>query len=188
MTNPLVGGVLAAVLAAAVAACGGQERPKALGSPENPVVAKPSKTPGATSETAAEPAGFKTLVDGQAKVRVPRDAGNPCALVTRAQAQGILGAKLLDPVVAPQGPTCLYRDRSGQRFATISIQSLSFKALRPRVRRLERVDVSGHTAYCGVYGQPMLYLPISGARLLSVAAPCKIAARFARRAATQLLR
>jgi uncharacterized protein DUF3558 len=188
VTSRLIGVALAAVLLAGLTACGSHERSKAaLGSPENPIAAKPSKAAGATSEGAAEPAGFKSLVEGQAKERVHQDSGNPCALVTKAQAQRILGAKLLDPVVAPQGPTCLYRDRAGQAFATISVQSQRFKDLRPQIRRVERIDVSGHTAYCGVQGQPMLYLPLSGARVLSVAAPCKTAARFARRAAAQLL-
>lgn len=186
----LIGLVLAAVSAGAVSACGSGDAAKPPpGSPENPLVAEAPSAAGAGSESATSPGrvGFKELVDDQREQPAGRDDDNPCGLVTKAQARTILGVPLLDPVVAPQGPTCIYRDRSGQSFTTIAIQSLSFKSLRPRIRRLERVAVSGRTAYCGTYGRPMLYLPLSRGRVLSIAAQCETATRLARRAAPDLL-
>lgn len=185
----LIGLLLAAVSAGALSACGSGDAAKPPpGSPENPLVAE-APSGGGSSESGASPgrAGFKELVDDQREQPAGRDDENPCGLVTKAQARAILGVPLLDPVVAPQGPTCIYRDRAGQSFTTIAIQSLSFKRLRPRIRRLERVAVSGRTAYCGTYGRPMLYLPLSGGRVLSIAAQCETATRLARRAAPDLL-
>jgi hypothetical protein len=185
-----LGGLLLAV--ACLAGCGGSDDKSAkapLGSPENPVAAQAPSSGEAGSEATGKPTepSFKKLVDRQSKEPARRDRDNPCAFVTKAQAQEILGARLLDPLVAPQGPTCIYRNRSGQSFATVAIQSVSFKALRRQVRRVERVAVSDRTAYCGMHGRPMLYLPLSGGRVLSVAAPCETATRFARRAAPRLL-
>ena len=180
------------LVVACLAGCGGSgDKPAKAppGSPENPVAAQPPSAGETSSEAtgkATEP-NFKSLVDRQSKAPAQRDRDNPCAFVTKAQAQTILGARLLDPLVAPQGPTCIYRNRSGQSFATVAIQSVSFKALRRQVRRVERVAISDRTAYCGMHGQPMLYLPLSGDRVLSVAAPCETAASFARRAAPRLL-
>lgn len=188
----LIGVMLATACLAGLTACGsGEPQAKASpGTPENPLPATPSSLEGATSETAAKPVepNFKSLVEQQQGVPARQERDNPCALVTKAQAQTILGGRLLDPVVAPQGPTCIYRSRSGERFATIAIQAQRFDDVRAQIRRIERVEVSDHTAYCGMHGQPVLYLPLSGSRLLSVAAPCETAARFARRAAPQLLR
>lgn len=188
----LAGVGLAVVLVVGVTACGSEEdRPQAaLGSPERPLVAKPSRADGAgTSESGAKPAapGYARLLERQRKVPVRRDRNNPCALVTKAQAEAILGAKLLDPVVLPQGPTCIYRNSSSQTFAAISVQAQSFGALRRQLRRPERVEVSGRAAYCGMHGRPMLYLPLSRGRVLSVAAQCDTAVRLARRAGARLL-
>jgi len=187
----LVGLLLVSALSVALTACGSEGSPSkpAPGTPENPLVAKPSTADVTTTgETGAEPGkpGYAKLVERQREKPVQHDRDNPCALVTKRQAQTILGAKLLDPVVAPQGPTCVYRDRASQRFATIAIQSTSFSAVRRQLRRVQRVDVSDRTAYCGMNGRPMLYLPLSGGRVLSVASQCDTAARLARRAASRL--
>ena len=184
-------GIVLAALVVGVTGCGseGSASKPAPGSPENPLVAKPSKAEGTTGEPSAKPAepGYARLLERQRKEPVRSDRQNPCSLVTKAQAQAILGGKLLDPVVLPQGPTCIYRNRSRQEFATISVQAQSFGALRRRLRHAERVDVSDRAAYCGIHGRPMLYVPLSGGRVLSIAAQCDTAARLARRAATRLL-
>jgi hypothetical protein len=179
--------VLVVVLVAGLSACGSEERSSkaAPGSPENPLAAKPSKA-GEPGTKPAEP-GFAKLLERQRKQPVQHNRDNPCTLVTKAQAQAILGGKLLDPVLLPQGPTCIYRNRSQQEFATISVQAQSFGALRRQLRRAERVDVSDRTAYCGMHGRPMLYASLSGGRVLSVAAQCDMATRLARRAAAHLL-
>jgi hypothetical protein len=185
--TPTIGLLLTAAALAGLTACGsdGASSKPAPGTPENPLVAKAPSAGEATSEGAAAPS-FDSLVDRQRATGVAHDAANPCALVTKAQAQAILGSKLVDPLVAPQGPTCIYRDRAGRSFATISIQSQDFASLRSQVRRVERVDVANRRAVCGMHGQPTLYLPFSRGRVLSVAAPCDIAARLARRAVPRL--
>jgi hypothetical protein len=180
--------LLTATALAGLTACGsdGASSKPAPGTPENPLVAKPPSAGDATSEGGAAAPGFDSLVDQQRATRVEHDGANPCALVTKAQAQAILGAKLIDPLVAPQGPTCIYRDRAGRSFATISIQSQDFAVLRSQVRRAERVEIADKAAVCGMHGQPTLYLPFSRGRVLSVAAPCDVAARLARRAVPRL--
>jgi len=186
----LIGLLLVSALSVVLTASGSEGSPSkpAPGTPENPLTAKPSTSVVTTGESGAEPGkpGYAKLVERQRQVPVRRNRDNPCTLVTKRQAQTILGAKLLDPVVAPQGPTCIYRDRASQTFATIAIQSTSFSAVRRQLRRVQRVDVSDRTAYCGIHGRPMLYLPLSRGRVLSVASQCDTAARLARRAAARL--
>jgi hypothetical protein len=167
-------------------ACGSAgDPPKAApGTPDNPLAAKPSSVESGTAESGRP--SFKSLVEDQRDASVRQDRSNPCALVTKAQAQTILGTRLLDPVVAPQGPTCIFRDRSGQSFATISLQPVGIDRLRRQTHRLKAVAVADRTAYCGVNGTPVLYVPVSGGRTLSVTAQCAIAVRFARRAVPRL--
>jgi hypothetical protein len=183
----LIGSLLAAALVVGAAGCGSDDQAaKApVGSRDNPAAAVMPK--GNTSESAAVKPGYATLLKRQKTAPAQGKSSNPCALVTKAQAQKILGGRLLDPVSLPQGPTCVYRSRSSQRYATISIQAQRFATLRRQLHRARRVDVAKHRAYCGVYGQPMLYLPLSGGRVLSVSAQCDTAVRLAQRAGSQLL-
>jgi hypothetical protein len=169
-------------------ACGSSGEPAKgpPGSADNPLPAKPSSLEKVTGES--DQPDFKSLVERQRDVPVQHDRSNPCALVTRTQAQAILGGRLLDPVVAPQGPTCIFRDRSGQSFATISLQPVTIERLRRQAHRLKAVSVAGHDAYCGVNGAPVLYLPVAGGRTLTVSAQCEIAMRLAARAVPQLKR
>jgi hypothetical protein len=185
-----IGTLLAATLVAFVAGCGsdGGASKAPVGSPQNPAVAiKPAEK--STSETGAVPKlGYATLLKRQKTAPKQGKTNNPCTLVTKAQAQKILGGKLLDPVSVPQGPTCVYRSHANRLYATISIQAQSFTALRKQLHRAQRVDIAQHHAYCGTYGRPVLYLPLSGGRVLSVAAQCDTAVRLARRAGARLLR
>jgi hypothetical protein len=176
------------VLAAALSACGGsgsQSAAKALpGSPENPIesgAVDDGTDPDAPDRSAP---GYRDIVDAQTHDPARRDS--PCALVTKSQAQAIVGGKLLDPLEAPQGPTCIYRDRAGTTFVTLAVQKQRFRALRKDVKRIRRVNVADHPAYCGVYGAPTLYLPLKRDRVLSVTAQCEVAMRFARSAVPRL--
>jgi hypothetical protein len=196
---------------ALLVACGGNDsKPKAKGSPENPLVAKtdspkeagrsneagrPNKPgrsnksgrstkgstgssgrPGADQDAQKRP-GYKGLVDDQTSR--PRSRFTPCNLVTKAQARAIVGAPVRDPLEAPQGPTCIYRAAKGKGFITVAVQSVNFKKLRPQLRQSRRIEISKRPAYCGQYGQAMLYMPLSRGRVLSVAGPCPVARRFA---------
>jgi hypothetical protein len=97
-----------------------------------------------------------------------------------------VGQELQPPVEAPQGPTCIYRTRDESTFVTIAVQRLELDALRKQMRGEEELDVDSHTAVCGKLGQSMLYLPLEQGRVLSIGAPCEMAARFARAAVPQL--
>ena len=50
----------------------------------------------------------------------------------------------------------------------------------------QRIAVSSRVGYCGTYGQPMLYVPLSGGRVLSIAGQCAVAKRFALKAVGNL--
>jgi hypothetical protein len=187
-----------ATAAIALAACGGS-KPPAPGSPEKPLVAEQTRLGGAgagagagaggRSNEAAAPTppakpGYDSLLNGQS--RHPRSRFTPCNLVTVAQARTILGAPMLQPVEAPLGPTCIYRSRDRRSMVTVAVQALDFTKLEPRIQRRRRVAVGSRTAYCGTYGQPMLYVRLSGNRVLSIAAQCTVAQRFALKAIRQL--
>jgi hypothetical protein len=186
-----------ATAAIALAACGGSAKPPAPGSHEKPLVAEQTRLGGAganagargrSNEAAAPSApakpGYDALLNGQSKH--PRSRFTPCNLVTVARARAILGAPMQQPVEAPLGPTCIYRSRDRRSMVTVAVQAVDFTKLEPRIQRRRRVAVGSRTAYCGTYGQPMLYVPLSGNRVLSIAAQCAVAQRFALTAVRQL--
>ncbi|MFI5003700.1 MAG: hypothetical protein ACHQE6_01680 [Solirubrobacterales bacterium] len=104
-----------------------------------------------------------------------------CSLVSRAQAQAILGKPVGRPAEAPQGPTCLYRPQGAKRLVTVAVISTNFSSIEPQAHLKDRmsVTVSGRVAYCGVAGAPTMIVPLTTGRFLTVAAPCPIAASFA---------
>jgi hypothetical protein len=178
------------LMAALLSACGAESKPPAApGTPDNPLVAQATPdaiTAGRANEAAsagrkapkaAEQPGYQKLVERQG--RKPSSRFTPCNLVTKAQAHAIVGAPIQDPLEAPQGPTCIYRSQDGKSFVTLSVQTLEFSKLKRQIRKPRTVGVSNRTAYCGTYGQPMLYVPISSGRVLSIAAPCAVAKQFA---------
>jgi hypothetical protein len=192
----LLGLLALAGAAITVTACGGSSKPPpAPGSPQKPLVAKqtgpsddsnPSgRSNEAASSTPKAKRGSKSSGSGQS--RDPQGRVTPCDLVTNGQAHALIGQPMLAPVEAAQGPTCIYRSRDGRSFVTLAVQSLDFKRdVKPHLELPRRVAVSKHKAYCGTYGQPMLYVPLSGGRVLSVAAHCALARQFAVRALGRL--
>jgi len=123
--------------------------------------------------------------EGYQKALAPSSV-RPCSLVTKGQARAILGTPIVEPLQAPQGPTCIYESRSGKQFVTLAVQTVSFAKLKRQLRSSRSVQVAGSVGYCGSYGRPMLYLPLSSRRVLSVAASCDVATRFAAKAAPRL--
>src|SRR5512132_1814816 len=174
----LIALLLASVL---LAACGGgSSKPSPPpGSPENPLVAETAKTNPASEAAPAAGAkpGYQGLVERQASK--PRSRFTPCNLVTKAQAQAIVGLPLRDPLEAPRGPTCIYRSRNGKSLITLAVQSLAFSELKRRVRDRRQVDVANRAAFCGTLGAPVVYVALSKRRVLSVAARCDVGRRFA---------
>jgi hypothetical protein len=185
-----------AALAAVLLGCGGessQTAKAAPGTPENPLVAEHDEAPGANAsrrnEASAQPADqsepdYQQLVARQKKD--PDSRFSPCNLVSRSQARAIVGAALEVPVEAPQGPTCIYRSQDGDAFVTLSVQSADISELRRDMHVRQRVSVADLRGYCGTHGQPILYVPLAGERVLSVAAPCPRARAFATRAVSRL--
>jgi hypothetical protein len=172
------------LVTALLSACGGGSKPTSSppGSPDNPLVAvTPDASAGGVNEgtapKAAKAPGYQSLVDGQE--RKPRSRFTPCNLVTKAQAQAIVGLPLRDPLEAPRGPTCIYRSRNGKSFITLGVQSLEFSELKRRVRDRRPVDVVNRAAFCGTLGAPVVYVALSKRRVLSVAARCDVGRRFA---------
>lgn len=168
-----------------LSACGDESRTGPPGSPDNPMVAR--ALPGTTEPAAQRPTGapgYRDLVDGQSQR--PAERFSPCTLVTRTQARAIVGEQIPAPLEAPQGPTCIYRGQSGETLATLAVETADISQLRRRLRGLRRVDVSDRDAFCGRWEQPVLYAPLTGARVLSIAAPCDVARRFAARALQRL--
>jgi hypothetical protein len=173
------------LVTALLSACGGQSKPKSSppGSADNPLVAVTPEdaSAGGVNEGAAPKAAkapsYQSLVEGQE--RKPRSRFTPCNLVTKAQAQAIVGLPLRDPLEAPRGPTCIYRSRNGKSFITLAVQSLEFSELKRRVRDRRQVDVSNRAAFCGTLGAPVVYVALSKRRVLSVAARCDVGTRFA---------
>jgi hypothetical protein len=119
------------------------------------------------------------------KAQAP-SAQQPCSLVTKAQARAIIGSAMLEPLEAPQGPTCIYQTKSGKPYITLAVQAASYTRLQRQVRRRHSVAVANRHGICGSFGRSMLYLPIGGGRVLSIAGPCGIASRFAAQALPHL--
>jgi hypothetical protein len=175
-----------------LSACGGEStsRPSPPGSPDNPLVAvTPDDTSaGGVNEGAAPKAAkapsYQSLVEGQG--RKPRSRFTPCNLVTKAQAQAIVGQPFRVPLEAPRGPTCIYRTKDGTSLITLAVQPLELAKLKGRLHDRRQVKVADRTAFCGTLGAPVVYVALSKTRVLSVAAPCDVGTRFATTAVRRL--
>lgn len=186
-------------LSGVLAACGGDPAENvAPGSVANPLVSsheeqgaatkvdraeRSDAAPGSAENSDATP-GYAELVERQSSR--PRTRFTPCDLVSRTRAQTILDTPLVEPIEAPMGPTCIYRSRSGKKFVTVAVQRMDFDEVRAELPGRERVTVADRTAYCVRQGQPMLYVPLPDDRVLSIAAPCDVARRFAATAVPRL--
>jgi hypothetical protein len=111
---------------------------------------------------------------------------NPCALVSRAQAQAILHAPVEAPEEAPLGPTCIYQPRGAKSFVTMTIEPTSFAKVERLIRKRSQFSVGGHTAYCGIYGQLTTFVPLSSGRYLDITASCDVGRLFAEEAVSRL--
>lgn len=175
-----------AVAATLVAACGDSgDGGSPAGSPENPLVAETQpERANEGAATAEEEPGFQAILENQ-RQRPAESRFTPC-LVSRAQARAYLGGPVAAPVEAPQGPTCIYRSDDGDAFVTVAVQSLDIDQLKRELQLPRAIAVADRRAYCGRHGQPMLYVSLSGNRVLSIGAPCSVARRFATTAVARL--
>jgi hypothetical protein len=187
--------VTAAAAAMLLTACGGGSSTATVSADHPPVQVRPIPRPlGAGADIVS------SSHSGPVKARTPAGAVddevnasgakalNPCTLVSRAEAQAILGKPVGEPVSAPQGPTCIYKPQGTTRVVTLAVESLHFSTIKPQSQLRDRmsVTVGGHTAYCGVAGTPTMILLLPAGRFLDVTAPCPLAAAFAAKALARL--
>jgi hypothetical protein len=111
---------------------------------------------------------------------------NPCALVSQAEAQAIVGTPIATPQEAPLGPTCIYGRRGGGDLITVAVESLEFAKIKPKIHDTIRAILAGRTAYCGIYGRPTTFVPLAHGQVLNITAPCVVGIRFAKNALRKL--
>jgi hypothetical protein len=106
---------------------------------------------------------------------------SPCTLVSSKQVAKVTGLPVTKQILAPLGPTCIYKLANGSRQVTITVGSARFAALVSQIprRRRRRVRVVGHLGYCGVLGQPVLYVSLPHGRVLTITAACGPAQKLA---------
>jgi hypothetical protein len=110
----------------------------------------------------------------------------PCALVNAGEAQAIIGKPIARAVEAPQGPTCIYVPRGRGREVTLAVGPMSFRQARAELSSVIALKINGHGAVCGAIGTPITLVPLSLGRVMTVSAPCPIAASIAKQALTRL--
>jgi hypothetical protein len=153
-------------------AAGGTDNGRASGAGQNgsgdrrssPVVQKARPTPATTR-------------DDLTKTVVPQF--NPCTLVSLSEARSITGGAITARFEAPQGPTCIYRRADTPSEVTIAIVSANLSQVTHRMSKTHVLRVGRRRGYCGQLGTEMLVVPLPGARLLHITAPCSVARRFA---------
>lgn len=112
----------------------------------------------------------------------------PCALVSRARAQALLGTRAVTVVQAPQGPTCLFRAAAGpvRQQTTLVVQATPAGALLSHLQDRRTLTLAGHRAFCGRFGTSELYVPLDHGHVLSLSGPCAVTQGFAAAALRQL--
>jgi hypothetical protein len=111
---------------------------------------------------------------------------NPCALVSLAEARAITGGRIAARFEAPLGPTCIYQARGARRDITLAVETVKLSQVTRAAGPRNETQVRGLRAYCVRLGRQMLFVPLSGGRLLSVTASCGTAERFAAVAVNRL--
>ena len=150
-------------------------------------VAPPTTGSGAPGKPAAKAPAEQSQPRSERKQKaLPPSARRPCSLVTQSEAERIVGAPLVVPIEAPQGPTCIYQTRSQKLQVTLTVQHVRLGEVLPALRGSHRRAVAGHDAYCGRYGRSLIYVPLDRGRVLTVTAACTRASAFAERALSRL--
>jgi hypothetical protein len=145
----------------------------------------PKRGTGAGEINDDNPANADSPSHGHSTVRGSSGVSDPCALVSRAQARGILGKLVSAPIEAPLGPTCLYRAGSGV-LVTVALDPIDIRTIKAHLHNRSQVKIGRHTAYCGTYGQTTTFVPFASGQTLTVSAPCMVGFRFAEAALSRL--
>jgi hypothetical protein len=104
---------------------------------------------------------------------------NPCRLVSLPEARTITGGAITGRVIAPLGPTCVYKASRSRTNITLAVESASVSQAMTRMSKRAQLTVRGRRAVCGRLGTQMLFVPLAHGQVLHVTAPCSIAQRFA---------
>ena len=143
----------------AAAGGGGAEQPALESSAEK-------ATDNVTRDSGPVRAAESTGDDADAGKRAGSARGwNPCRLVTRAEARGIVG-KAVATELGKQGPTCIYSSRSPRQSLTLALQPASVDELTRGQRGLIDVPLRGRKAVCVSAGGPKLLVPLAGGGVL----------------------
>ncbi len=153
-------------------------------------------TSGGEAVVGASPVGAGADTSPQSPVQRARRAGSdervsasgvldPCRLVRRSELQALIRSHVTGVTEAPLGPTCVYALGSKLGEVTLAVQpgSLSTLSRQPAGQRL---TVAHHRAYCSRASRESLLVAASGGRVLTIAAPCRMAIPVARRALARL--
>ena len=100
----------------------------------------------------------------------------PCALVSKSEAEGILG-KGVAVSEKPQGPTCVYSG-SGRKVRVV-VEKVPLKSLREGARSATEVSVAGRHGWCLRYETSAVVVAVGEGRVLQVTGPCAAGVRFA---------
>lgn len=169
--------LIVGALALGLTACGNADRPATSSSAPPAAKAKPTDP-----RTSSDP---KRLNEAQSLTATGSAEPPVCELVTADEARTIVGAPVRRPIVAPQGPTCVYRahvkkgENPREGFVTIAVQHRTLTDARKGMVRQRRTEVGGQAGVCGVSGQPMMYVEAPGDRVLAIVGSCPTAKRFA---------
>lgn len=104
---------------------------------------------------------------------------NPCTLVSRAQAAAVSGLDLGAGVEAPLGPTCVYQAGKSGSEITVALEILDVEQARRGLHNPERLTIKGRAAFCGGATRKTLVVPVRPGQVLTVSAPCRVAAQLA---------
>ncbi|HWF49592.1 MAG TPA: hypothetical protein VG294_03015 [Solirubrobacteraceae bacterium] len=132
--------------------------------------------------------------DSEPSGSVEGHSSNPCALVTAQQVAAVIRQPVTRAVEAKLGPTCVYvpqatsaRNQVSHGHAkahgvevTLAITPMNFKNSVGRLSTATAFSVSGHRGYCGVIGHPVAYVSLTYGRVMTVVAPCPLAASIAK--------
>jgi hypothetical protein len=192
MTTHTKSGLAALALALAVAGCGGTTHNPGAAAGQDRIAAAATPAPGPAPKTRKDPVSrhsgpVKAVRDKHEASEVKSTGAgpiNPCRLVSRSDVASILGGRVAAPQLAPLGPTCIYTSRTPRRYVTLAVAPMRLPALSRRV-----VNVAlrgGHHAVCVSADTQRLLVALTTGRVLSVGAPCPIAAKLALKALPRL--
>jgi len=161
-------------------------RMKAIATAQKRVQVRNERARAKRIEARVERSGGQAAAGSRKQKTLAPSASRPCSLVSKAQARAIIKTAILEPLEAPQGPTCIYQTKSGKPYVTLTVEKTSYARLQGQIRKRRSIAVADRKGMCGTFGRPMLYLPLGSGRVLSVAAPCALATKFAARAISHL--